>query len=66
VAIVRRLVEKEGRKKMANGLAAALSNHGLVLQELTRKEEAEACQRESVAIRQILATVHPDFEKEPL
>jgi hypothetical protein len=48
VAILRRLVEQEGRTELADRLTGALNNHGAVLEALNRLAEAEACQRESV------------------
>src|SRR5882672_4501806 len=55
VEICRRLLEK--RAGLANPLAAALNNHGLVLRALGRLVEAEQCHRESVAIRRRLVEV---------
>ena len=50
MAINRRLVEVEQQSWLAKDLAEALNNYGLVLRDLGRLPEAEACQRESVAI----------------
>jgi tetratricopeptide (TPR) repeat protein len=46
--------EREGRAELANNLATALNNHGRVLLALGRLAEAEACQRENLAIRRRL------------
>src|SRR6185437_13083139 len=52
---LRQAVENQGRSELAKPLATALTHLGLVLQTLGRLAEAEACQRETVAIWRELA-----------
>src|SRR4029077_15955842 len=55
VEICRRLLEK--RAELANPVAAAQNNRGLLLRALGRLVQAEQCHRESVAIRRRLVEV---------
>ena len=59
---LRHWVEQDGRAELANALARALNNHGLVLQDLGRLPEAEACQRGNVAICRRLVEVEQRSE----
>jgi tetratricopeptide (TPR) repeat protein len=54
---LRQAIESQGRAELAKPLATALTHLGLVLQALGRLAQAEACQRENVAIWRRLAAV---------